>query len=147
MPVIKEIHIYADKNGHFSVPSEYQSDVTHGENIKAMVVTLYSEGVMSNDSIAAFLNAISGDRIELSEGSVYRFCHKFAKKSGVSVEHLENELLNQNVVATNATVTTTNGKQSYIRDFSIYNAVVCHAMRSKLAKALQEINFLGRYTA
>ena len=48
---------------------------------------------MSNDRIVAFLNAISGDRIELSEGSVYGFCRKFAKESRVSVEHLENELL------------------------------------------------------
>ena len=146
VPVIKEIRIYADKNGHFSVPSEYQSDVTYGENIKAMAVALYSEGVMSNDKIAAFLNAISGNRIELSEGSVYGFCRKFAKESVVSVEHLENELLNQNVVATDATVTTTNGKQSYIRNFSIHNTVVYHAMRSKSVKALQEINFLGKYT-
>lgn len=111
-----------------------------------MVVALYSESVMSNDRIAAFLNAISGDRIELPKGSVYGFCRKFTKESGVSVEHLENELLNQNVVATDATVTTTNGKQSYIRNFSIHNTVVYHAMRSKPVKALQEINFLGKYT-
>ena len=146
MPVIKEIRIYADKNEHFSVPSEYQSDVTYGENIKAIAVALYSEGVMSNDRITAFLNAISGDRIELPEGSVYGFCRKFAKESMLSVEHLENELLNQNVVATDATVTTTNGKQSYIRNFSIHNTVVYHAMRSKPVMALQEINFLGKYT-
>lgn len=111
-----------------------------------MVVALYSEGVMSNDRIAAFLNAISGNRIELSEGSVYGFCRKFAKESGVFVEHLENELLNQNVVATDATVTTTNGKQGYIRNFSIHNTVVYHAVMSKTVKVLQEINFLGKYT-
>ena len=49
-------------------------------------------------------------------------------------------------MATDATVTTTNGKQSYIRNISIHNTVVYHARRSKSVKALQEINFLGKYT-
>lgn len=52
------------------------SDVTYGTNVKAFVATLYSEGVLSNDRIAAFLNAASGDVLELSEGSVYGFRRK-----------------------------------------------------------------------
>ena len=72
-PLITEIRIYADKHGYYAIPPEYHSDVVYGANIKALATTLYSEGVMSNDRIVAFLNAASGEQLELSEGSVYRF--------------------------------------------------------------------------
>ena len=41
-PVITEVRIYPDENGHFSIPPEYRSDVTYGANIKSMAVALYS---------------------------------------------------------------------------------------------------------
>lgn len=59
-PMITEIRIYADEKGKCHIPKGYQSDVTYAPNIKALAVALYSEGVMSNDRIAAFLNA-AGD--------------------------------------------------------------------------------------
>lgn len=81
-PVITELRIYADENGNFPIPAQYRSDVTYGGNVKALAVTLYSEGVMSNDRIAAFLNAAGNGELALSEGSVYGFCQKFAEASG-----------------------------------------------------------------
>ena len=52
--VITEIRIHEDEHGKFHIPPQYRSDVTYGENVKALAVSLYSEGVMSNDRIAAF---------------------------------------------------------------------------------------------
>lgn len=43
------------------------------QTVKALSVSLYSEGVMSNDRIAAFLNAAGDGELGLSEGSVYAF--------------------------------------------------------------------------
>lgn len=77
-PLITEVRIYPDEQGRMIIPKEYRSDVTYGVNVKAMAVSLYSEGVMSNDRIAAFLNAISKEELCLSEGSIYGFCKKFA---------------------------------------------------------------------
>ena len=57
-----------------------------------MAVSLYSEGVMSNDRIAAFLNSISNEELCLSEGSVYGFCKKFAENSKKSIRNLETAL-------------------------------------------------------
>lgn len=144
--VITEIRIYADKHGKFSIPPEYRSDVTYGENVKALAVSLYSEGVMANDRIAGFLNAASGDVLELSDGSVYGFCKKFARNSAQSVQNLESNLLSQSVVATDATTVTVNGKQNYIRNFSTEGTVVYHAMNSKSIDALKEIGFLSQYS-
>lgn len=145
-PVITEIRIYADENGVLRIPAEYRSDVTYGANVKALAVSLYSEGVMSNDRIASFLNAAGNGELELSEGSIYGFCRKLAGISEASILNLETEMLNQKVVATDATTVTVNGKQNYIRNFSIKNSVVYHAMNSKAIKALEGLHFLKHYT-
>ena len=144
-PVITEIRIYADENGNMCIPPEYRSDVTYGTTIKALAVALYSEGVMSNDRIASFLNAASNGELELSEGSVYGFCRKFADTSQASLQNLETHMLNKNVVATDATTVTVNGKQNYIRNFSISDTVVYRAMQSKSIDALKKLEFLKNY--
>ena len=145
-PVITEIRIYADEDGILRIPVEYRSDVTYGANVKSLAVSLYSEGVMSNDRIASFLNAAGNGELDLSEGSIYGFCKKLAKVSEASISNLETEMLNQKVVATDATTITVNGTQNYIRNFSIKNSVVYHAMTSKSIEALKEIEFLKHYT-
>ena len=102
---------------------------------------------MSNDRIAAFLNAAGNGELDLSEGSVYGFCRKFAGASEESIRHLEDELLIRNVVATDATTVTVNGEQNYIRNFSAGDTVVYHAMGSKSIEALKGLDFLERYAA
>lgn len=144
-PVITEIRIYADENGKFPVPARYRSDVTYGENVKALAVSLYSEGVMSNDRIASFLNAAGNGEPGLSEGSVYGFCWKFAGASETGIQHLKERLLTQDVVATDATTVTVNGEQNYIRNFSTEDTVVYRAMNSKSIKSLKKSDFLDQY--
>ena len=144
-PKITEIRIYAGKDGKIQIPPEYRSDVTYGTEVKALCVSLYSEGVMSNDRIASFLNAASGGLLGLSEGSVYGFCRKLSDQSAESICRLEERLLNQRVVATDATTTTENGKQRYIRNFSIADTVIYKVMESKSIPSLKKIEFLKRY--
>lgn len=145
-PVITEVRIYADEQGKYQIPGEYHSDVTYGDQIKAMAVALYSEGVMSNSRIAVFLNAIVNGELGLSEGSIYGFCKKFAKRAEPEIARLEAGLLNQPAAATDATVATVNGKQNYIRNFSVEDTVVYEAMEKKSIPALKEVPFLKRYT-
>lgn len=142
---ITEVRIYADAQGKFHIPPEYYSDVTYGANVKAMTAMLYSEGVMANDRIAAFLNAVSDGGLGLSKGSVYSFCRDLAGAAETSVSHLEEELLNQEVVCTDATTITVGGQQAYIRNFSVGHTVVYHAMKSKSLEALKKIRFLKRF--
>lgn len=79
---------------------------------------------MSNDRIAAFLNAAGSGELELSEGSVYGFCRRFAEASETSIQDMESRLLDQAAVATDTTAVTVNGEQKYIRNLSIEDAVV-----------------------
>lgn len=145
-PVVTEVRIYADKDGKFHIPPEYRSDVSYGANVKALATALYSEGVMSNDRIAAFLNAAGGGMLDLSEGSVYSFCKKLAEASVESIRNLEASLLNEKIVATDATTVTVNGEQNYIRNFSIGNTVVYQAMESKSIPALKKLSFLQKFS-
>lgn len=144
--VVTEVRIYADAHGRFNIPEQYRSDVTYGENIKALATMLYAEGVMSNDRIAAFLNAAGGDALELSEGNIYHFCKRLSLNSAESTAHLEESLSNQTVVATDATTVTVNGEQNYIRNFSTEETVVYHAIDSKSINALKSIGFLAGYS-
>ena len=144
--VVTEIRIYEDEKGEFHIPAEYRSDVIYGSNVKAIACVLYSEGVMANDRIADFINTISREEIGLSAGSVYGFCKSLEKKAQTSIGKLEEELLNQRVVSTDATCVTVNGKQNYVRNFSIKETVIYRAMKSKSVKALEKLRFLENYT-
>lgn len=55
---VTEVRIHASSDGKFMIPEEYQSIVIYGSNVRAVAVNLYSEGVMSNDRIARFINAM-----------------------------------------------------------------------------------------
>lgn len=144
--VVTEVRIYADEQGKYNIPPQYHSDVTYGENVKALAAVLYGEGVMANDRIAAFLNSASGDVLDLSEGSIYSFCKKLAENAAESISHLESDLLNEAAVATDATTVTVNSEQNYIRNFSTDDTVVYHAMNSKSIESLREIGFLTQYS-
>lgn len=143
---ITEMRFYADAKGKINIPKEYRSDVIYGSHIKALAVDLYSEGVMANDRIADFLNAASNNELELSNGSVYHFCRDFANKAENIIERLETELLNQPVVATDATVITVNGEMNFIRNFSIDDTVIYRAMKNKTITALKKLTFLEKFT-
>lgn len=119
-----EIRIYADENGKFQVPDEYKAEVSYGPSIRAMAAFLYSEGVVSNDRICEFINSISGDSLGLSEGSVYGFCQKFAQNCAGACRKIEEDLLNAHEICTDATAIKTDGKQTYIRNFSTEKSVL-----------------------
>lgn len=144
-PVIREIQIYKDADGKYPIPEKYRSEVVYGSTVRALAVDLYSEGGMSNDRIAAFLNDASEGCLELSEGSVYGFCRKFSGLSGTEIEKLEDHLINQPVVATDATTVSLNWKQSYIRNISDEKTVVYYSMEKKTKKALGELSSFSSY--
>ena len=144
--MLTEIRIYPDKNGKFNIPDEYRSDVIYGTTVKALSTVLYSEGVMLNDRIAAFLNAAGNGELGLSAGSVYGFCRKFASNAKCSIQNLETELLNKEVVLTDATTVTVRGEQNYVRNFSIGKTVIYRAMKSKAIDVLKKIDFLKKFS-
>lgn len=129
--VATEIRIHADENGKYNIPDEYRADVIYGDNIKAITAFLYSEGVVANDRICTFINSLSGDVLSLSTGSIYNFCNDFAEACAKVRPVIENAILNSEKVCTDATVVTTNGKNTYIRNFSTKDYVLYYSCEKK----------------
>lgn len=144
--VATEIRIYADDAGKFRIPSELKGDVTYGKSIKAIAAFLYSEGVVANDRICTLINSLSGDSLDISEGSIYHFCRSFGKMCGQACGSLENTLLNSAEICTDATTVSTNGKQTYIRNFSTENTVLYYSSEKKDLDTLAGFPILNKYT-
>lgn len=143
--VATENRFYADENGRINIAAGNHSDVVYGSLLKTIAVALYSEGVVSNDRICDFINAFSGGKLHISEGSIYGFCQKFEQKSEKSILQIKDELLNAPVINTDATTVTTNGKMSYIRNFSTLRVVLYCALESKNIEALEKLGIPKEY--
>lgn len=144
--IATEIRIYADDEGRFQIPAELKGEVTYGKSIKAIAAFLYSEGVVANDRICTFINSLSGDSLDISEGSIYNFCSSFSEKCSQTCGVLENTLLNAPEICTDATVVNTNGKQTYIRNFSTDNTVLYCSSEKKELDVLSHFSVLNKYT-
>lgn len=140
-----EIRIYADEKGKFQIPQEYASEVTYGPNIRAAASMLYSEGVMSNDRICAFINSISGDTLSISEGCIYSICREFSRLCGPEVEKISGDIRNSDVACTDATTMSLDGRQVYVRNMSTASSVVYMPMISKTIEAMKEWDLLAEY--
>ena len=143
--VIREIRIYADAHGKYHIPKAYYSDVTYGTKVKALAAMLYSEGVMSNDRIASFLNMGTEGTMDLSESGVYGFCSQFGALSAEQAVLIEKHMMKAPVVCTDATTVRVDGKQSYVRNFSTEDSVVYYPLQSKSIETLQAVDFAQKF--
>lgn len=144
--VATEIRIYADDRGKFQVSPGLEGEVTYGGGIKAIAAFLYSEGVVANDRICTFLNSLSGGSLDISEGSVYHFCRSFSDRCSQACHAIENDLLDSAEICTDATTVSTDGKQTYIRNFSTEKSVLYCGSEKKDLDTLRSLPILGRYT-
>lgn len=144
--IAAEIRIHADKAGKYNIPDEYRADVSYGTTIKAAAAFLYSEGVVSNDRIAAFLNSLSGDALDISTGSIYHFCREFSEGCAAFRPQIEQELLNAGKICTDATGVKQNGKQEYIRNFSTEDCVLYCGSEKKNIKTLEQFRIFQLFT-
>lgn len=145
-PVITEHRFYADEKDEYAIPEDMRSDVTYGKELKTIAVLLYSEGVVSNDRIRAFLNSISRGLLNISEGSIYGFCKQFAARVQHVVAGYADELLNSSVLHTDATTMSRDGEQSYIRSISTNRCVLYQPMDGKSISDLKALPVLKDYT-
>ncbi len=139
------MRFHADKDGTYSIPAEYRSEVTYGAGVKSLVTLFYGQGVQSAERIVEMISAISGKTIILSEGTVFNWLNEFKKKADPDTQTVEDRLVNYHQVHTDGTNVTVNGAQSFIRNFSVLNWVLYVPMDTKGHKSLETIPFLQRY--
>ena len=143
--VATEIRIYPDENGKYHIPEGLRSEVVYGPSVKAMAAQLYSEGVMANDRIGDFINSISGNVLEISSGSIYNFCREFSNLCIPENEKIKDRILAADVAGTDATVITTNKKNTYIRNVSTEDAVFYYSSDNKNLDTLRTMDLLVKF--
>lgn len=142
---IKRFH--EGEDGKYHIPEEYHSEVVYGENVKAFVILLYGQGVQSVERIVEMVAAMSGQMIRLSQGTVYEWLEEFHREVVAKEQPvIESKLLDHDVVSTDGTVTTVNGQQTSIRNFSVPGWVLYAPMDRKNIATLQGIPFLAKFT-
>lgn len=141
-----EIRIHADESGKYQIPDGLRGDVSYGDQIKAVCAYLYGEGIVSIDRISDFINALSGNVLSLSAGTVYNLCSRFAGKCGGLRESLEDRLLNSHEICTDATPVTNNGKMNYIRNFSTEDTVLYCSCEKKDLDTLGGLPVLKKFS-
>lgn len=141
--VYVEKHIFKhNENSNNKIPKEFQTDVTYDDSIKALTIELGTYNVIAYERLSDFFNVLSSGIINISNGTLVNFLKKFSNKSKQSIENLENNLLNQDIMYTDE---TTNGNW-YIRNYSNEETVLYKPHKRKGHKQIEEHNILPKYT-
>ena len=141
--VLKRFHEQED--GKCRIPAEYNSEVVYGADIKALTALLYGQGVQSAERIVELIKAISGDVIEISQGTVFSWLDTLHQRAKTEKAKIEKHLLDLPQVNTDATTVSLDGKQSYIRNFSNRKWVFYVPMERKNIETLKKIPFMNKF--
>ena len=145
-PIIHEIRIHADEAGKFNVPERHNSTVIYGDGVKSLCLMLYAQGNVPALRACEILFGITDGLVNLSEGTFHAICQQFSSQCESSIEDIKTELMNSEVLYTDATNITVNGVQEYIRNQSTENAVLYSPMTSKSAKDLKTTGIIGEFS-
>ena len=143
--VAHRILIYPDSEGKYHIPEGLSAEVSYGNNIKAIISDLYSEGVVANERICDFVNSLSHGALGMSGGTVYSICRRFSELCAAEESPIREDLLNSEVLCTDATVVTEGGRNRYIRNFSNDRSVLYRYMDKKSLSALKGIGLLTQF--
>ena len=141
--ILKRFHEQED--GKYRIPEEYNSEVVYGADIKALTALLYGQGVQSAERIVELIKAISGDILEVSQGTVFGWLEALHQRAEVKKEKIENHLLDLPQVCTDATTVSMDGRQAYVRNFSSRHWVLYVPMERKNIEALAKIPFMKKF--
>lgn len=126
-PIVRELHIAKGE----PIIESLKNSVVYGENIRALVVFLFVEGIIAHKRVAGIINQLSGNVFKLSEGSSYNICREFSEACEPICEKIINNLKNAPVLMTDATSFKVAGKKNQIRNHSTERDTYYYAAPSK----------------
>ena len=106
---------------------------------------LYGQGVQSAERIVEVIKGITGDIIEVSQGTIFSWLETLHERAGEEKRKIEEHLLDQIQVSTDATTVNLNGHQAYIRNFSDKRWVFYVPMERKNIETLTKIPFMTKF--
>lgn len=144
--IAKEYRFYKDENGKYNVPKEFKTDVQYGSELKTLCTILNTEGIVAIDRLTNFVSCITHGGINLSKGSIVNFTKELNQKSEYLIKEIEEDLLNSEMMHTDATTGRCENKNICVRTYSTEKTTLLVPTYGKGKKYIEETNILNRYT-
>lgn len=116
--IAKEYRFYKDKAGKYNIPKEFQPNVQYGNELKTMCSILNTEGIVAIDRLTDFVESITHGKITVSNGSAVNFVKLLSSKCKNIVEGIKTNVLNSEIMNTDATTGRCNNKNICVRNYS-----------------------------
>lgn len=140
----KHIFIY-DEDCTELFPKEFYTDVTYSNDIKTLSLELGAHNLISYDRLSDFFSVITNDIINISNGTLVNFLYEFSSKSELTINNLENNILNSKINFTDETTAKFNKKNLYVRNYSNKETVIYKVHKNKGHNPILENNILPRF--
>ena len=140
----KHIFKHTSKSNE-TLPKEFFTDVTYDNSLKSLVVELGSYNIIPYHRVVDLISILSNNLINLSEGTIQNFYNEFSKKTKLTLENIENNVLNESSMHTDETSSKCNKKSVYFRGYSNSLNVLYKVHSHKGHAPIKEDNILPRY--
>lgn len=144
--IATEYRFYKNNKGKYDIPKEFKTDVQYGNEIKSFCVALNTEGLVAIDRVRTFLSSISHNKINLSNGTIVNFIKNFNEKSRYIIDNIKEQILNSQLMNTDATTARCEGKNVCVRDYGTEKYTLLFPTYGKSKKHIEETGILNVYT-
>lgn len=144
--VATEHRFYADEDGKYNIPKEFQTDVQYGESLKTLCTVLSTEGYVATERISNLIENLTSSKLKLSTGTIVNFLKEFNKKATTTLEAIEEKILNATLIGTDATGARAENRNCYVRNYSTSEYTLLIASKGKSRKYIEETEILNHYT-
>ena len=145
MPIIEKHIFIHDENCDKILPKEFYTDVTYTNDIKTLSIELGSYNLISYDRLSDFFSIITNNVINISNGTLVNFLYEFSNKSNLTINNIENNILNSKTNFTDETTVKFNKKNLFVRNYSNEESVIYKVHKNKGHKPILEDNILPRF--
>lgn len=144
--IAKEYRFYKADDGHYNIPKKFKTDVQYGSNLKTMCTVLNTEGIVALDRLANFVSYISGGSINISKGTIINFTKEFNRKSQYLINEIRTDILNSELLHTDATTSRCENKNVCVRTHSTEKSTLLIPTYKKSKQCIEETGILNKYT-
>lgn len=142
--VEKHIFIY-DEYSKDTLPKEFYTDVTYTNDIKSLSLELCAYNLISYDRLSNFFSVITNNVINISNETLVNFLYEFSSRSELTLDNLENNILNSKIDYTDETSSKFNKKNLFVRNYSNNETVIYKVHKNKGHKPIWKDNILPRF--
>lgn len=144
--VATEHRFYADEDGNYNIPKEFQTDVQYGESLKTLCTVLSTEEFVAIERISNLIENLTNGKLHLSTGTIVNFLKEFNDKATSTIATIKEKILNATLIGTDATGARAENRNCFVRNYSTLDYTLLIASKGKSKKYIEEAEILPNYT-